>query len=40
MIFATAIDREAAAVMGTHTHEPTYYLHILPVEPRSWPISE
>ena len=30
MIFATAIDGEAAAVLGTHTHEPTANLHILP----------
>ena len=30
MIFATAIDGEAAAVLGTHTHEPTHFLHGLP----------
>lgn len=30
MIFATAIDGEAAAVLGTHTHEPTHFLHLLP----------
>jgi 2',3'-cyclic-nucleotide 2'-phosphodiesterase len=30
MIFATAIDGEAAAVLGTHTHEPVHKLHILP----------
>ena len=30
MIFATAIDGEAAAVLGTHTHEPTHFLHRLP----------
>jgi metallophosphoesterase (TIGR00282 family) len=30
MIFATAIDGEAAAVVGTHTHEATEALHILP----------
>jgi hypothetical protein len=30
MIFATAIDGEAAAVLGTHTHEATEALHILP----------
>lgn len=30
MIFATAIDGEAAAVLGTHTHEATHLLHILP----------
>ena len=30
MIFATAIDGEAAAVLGTHTHEPTRLLHLLP----------
>ncbi|HYN89823.1 MAG TPA: YmdB family metallophosphoesterase [Ardenticatenaceae bacterium] len=30
MIFATAIDGEAAAVLGTHTHEPTIPLYILP----------
>lgn len=30
MMFATAIDGEAAAVLGTHTHEPTINLHILP----------
>jgi calcineurin-like phosphoesterase len=29
MIFATAIDGEAAAVLGTHTHEATETLHIL-----------
>lgn len=28
MIFATAIDGEAAAVLGTHTHEPTHLLHL------------
>lgn len=31
MIFATAIDGEAAAVLGTHTHEPVHKLHILPL---------
>lgn len=30
MTFAVAIDGEAAAVIGTHTHEPTHYLHLLP----------
>ena len=30
MIFATAIDGNAAAVLGTHTHEATQQLHILP----------
>src|ERR671912_657728 len=30
MIFATAVDGEAAAVLGTHTHEATEALHILP----------
>ena len=30
MIFATAVDGEAAAVLGTHTHEPTTNLHLLP----------
>jgi calcineurin-like phosphoesterase len=30
MIFATAIDGQAAAVLGTHTHEATEELHILP----------
>ena len=30
MIFATAIDGEVAAVLGTHTHEATEALHILP----------
>ncbi len=30
MIFATAIDGEAAAVLGTHTHEATEALHLLP----------
>ncbi len=30
MIFATAIDGEAAAVLGTRTHEPTRLLHLLP----------
>ncbi len=30
MIFATAVDGEAAAVIGTHTHEPTAMLHVLP----------
>lgn len=29
-IFAFAVDGEAAAVLGTHTHEPTIPLHILP----------
>lgn len=29
-IFAHAVDGEAAAVIGTHTHEPTSALHILP----------
>jgi 2',3'-cyclic-nucleotide 2'-phosphodiesterase len=28
--FAHAIDGEAAAVLGTHTHEPTLLLHLLP----------
>jgi metallophosphoesterase (TIGR00282 family) len=28
--FAHAVDGEAAAVLGTHTHEPTLPLHILP----------
>ncbi|HEX8220906.1 MAG TPA: YmdB family metallophosphoesterase [Chloroflexia bacterium] len=31
MIFATAIDGQAAAVLGTHTHEPVHKLHILPL---------
>ncbi|MBA3644253.1 MAG: YmdB family metallophosphoesterase [Chloroflexia bacterium] len=30
MSFAAAIDGEAAAVIGTHTHEPTLNLHLLP----------
>ena len=30
MIFATAVDGTAAAVLGTHTHEPTINLHLLP----------
>ena len=30
MVFATAVDGEAAAVLGTHTHEPTHLLHVLP----------
>jgi 2',3'-cyclic-nucleotide 2'-phosphodiesterase len=30
MIFATAVDGEVAAVLGTHTHEPTHDLHLLP----------
>ncbi len=30
MIFATAVDGTAAAVLGTHTHEPTSNLHRLP----------
>jgi metallophosphoesterase (TIGR00282 family) len=30
MEFATAVDGEAAAVLGTHTHEPTLNLHVLP----------
>ena len=30
MIFATAVDGEAVAVLGTHTHEPTTNLHLLP----------
>jgi 2',3'-cyclic-nucleotide 2'-phosphodiesterase len=29
-IFAHAVDGEATAVIGTHTHEPTSDLHILP----------
>lgn len=29
-IFAYAVDGEVAAVLGTHTHEPTLPLHILP----------
>jgi hypothetical protein len=29
-IFAYAVDGEAAAVVGTHSHEPTLPLHILP----------
>jgi metallophosphoesterase (TIGR00282 family) len=29
-IFAYAVDGEATAVLGTHTHEPTLPLHILP----------
>lgn len=29
-IFAHAVDGEAAAVLGTHTHEPTLPLHVLP----------
>jgi 2',3'-cyclic-nucleotide 2'-phosphodiesterase len=28
--FAHAIDGEVAAVLGTHTHEATYHLHVLP----------
>lgn len=30
MGFATAVDGRVAAVLGTHTHEPTINLHILP----------
>jgi calcineurin-like phosphoesterase len=30
MEFATAVDGRAAAVLGTHTHEPTINLHVLP----------
>jgi metallophosphoesterase (TIGR00282 family) len=30
MEFATAVDGRVAAVLGTHTHEPTINLHILP----------
>ena len=30
MEFATAVDGRVAAVLGTHTHEPTVNLHILP----------
>ena len=30
MIFATAVDGHAAAVLGTHSHEPTINLHLLP----------
>jgi hypothetical protein len=30
MEFATAVDGMAAAVLGTHTHEPTLNLHLLP----------
>lgn len=29
-IFAHAVDGEAAAVLGTHSHEPTLPLHLLP----------
>lgn len=29
-IFAHAVDGEAAAVLGTHSHEPTLPLHVLP----------
>jgi 2',3'-cyclic-nucleotide 2'-phosphodiesterase len=29
-IFARAVDGEAAAVLGTHTHEPTIPMHLLP----------
>lgn len=28
--FAYAVDGEAAAVLGTHTHEATHHLHLLP----------
>ena len=30
MIFATAVDGEATAVLGTHGHEPAHHLHVLP----------
>jgi metallophosphoesterase (TIGR00282 family) len=30
MEFATALDGRVAAVLGTHTHEPTANLHVLP----------
>ena len=30
MEFATAVDGRVAAVFGTHTHEPTVNLHVLP----------
>lgn len=30
MEFATAVDGRVAAVLGTHTHEPTSNLHVLP----------
>ena len=30
MEFATAVDGRATAVLGTHTHEPTINLHVLP----------
>jgi 2',3'-cyclic-nucleotide 2'-phosphodiesterase len=30
MEFATAVDGSVAAVLGTHTHEPTMNLHLLP----------
>ena len=30
MIFATALDGAVAAVLGSHTHEATHQLHILP----------
>jgi calcineurin-like phosphoesterase len=30
MEFATAMDGKVAAVLGTHTHEPTINLHLLP----------
>lgn len=30
MVFAAAMDGRVAAVLGTHTHEPTERLHVLP----------
>ena len=30
MAFATAVDGRVAAILGTHSHEPTINLHILP----------
>jgi calcineurin-like phosphoesterase len=30
MEFATAVDGSVAAVLGTHTHEPTANLYVLP----------
>jgi calcineurin-like phosphoesterase len=36
MEFATAVDGRVAAVLGTHTHEPTVNLHVLPGGTSLW----
>jgi calcineurin-like phosphoesterase len=36
MEFSTTVDGKVAAVLGTHTHEPTTNLHVLPGARRWW----